>query len=181
MSQRSRHYSSLLGCCSDCWLFWMAFKILITNFFTALERLQLFLKKKKRKEKKNKQHTIIRGFNLPSGRSCAKYHLFEKEKKKKKKTPRSFPVRSSFPWAQNSSMSCRKRRKSTGLCQAPASCESCSTRRHCCSDRHGWRRRVDSMASFTRAQAPSVVSPFPHLFGSPPSLFSLRPRNPKSP
>ena len=65
----------------------MAFKILITNFFTALERLQLFLKKNKKK----KQHTIIRGFNLPSGRSCAKYHLFEKEEEKKKNLPETSP------------------------------------------------------------------------------------------
>ena len=71
-------------------------------------------------------------------------------------------------------------RSSAGPCQAPASCDSCSTWRHCCSDRHGGRRLVDSMASFTRAQAPahrpSVGSPFPHLFSCPP--FSLRPHNP---
>lgn len=134
---------------SDCWLFSSAFKALITNFFTTLERPRFFL---------NKQHTVIRGFHLPSRRSCAKYHLFgEKEAPANLKLSRSLSLDlapsppSPAAW-------------SGGAARGPARPDSCSTRRHRCSDRLGGR--------CSSSRAPSLCRlPFPHLPSCPPPTF----------
>lgn len=119
--------------------FCLAFIVLITNFFTALERLQFFL---------DKHHTIIRGFNLPSRRSCAKNHLFERRNSPKLSF---FPLASSFleftsralslSKGEESTASWWKQQRSTGPLWAPAHGDSCSTWRHCCSDRRSWKRQ----------------------------------------
>lgn len=85
-----------------------------------------------------------------------------------------------FPlWRQPHYMNCRKQHKNAGPCQAVASCDSCSTWRHCCLDRHSWRHQVDSVASFTQAQGPahcpSVIYPSLTLSDAPPPPIHFDP------
>lgn len=159
----------------------MAFKILITNFFTTLERLQFFL---------NKQHTIIRGFNLPSRRSCAKYHLFEK-----RNSPKLPPLSHSLPTICSSPLLPLQRAAlwtagNSIRAQGPAR----PRRAVICVQHDDTAVQTDTaedggliawhhLHEHKLPHTVPLLSPLPSPFQLPPRLppFSLRPHNPKSP